>query len=173
MAIPDEKQKLRPDEGLDIIEQFVALVPEMYYGANRLLEESTGAHFSKKDGVALWALAGANQRDEVGPYMTISELVATFTDWFVVSDERASSVFSKVKKDLMDVNYVKIEGGTDHVHLTPKGEQTVREMIARATDLVKSTISVLSLEEQRSLLRFAQLMIGNSHKKRPDSDFLR
>jgi hypothetical protein len=173
MAIPEEKQILQPDESADLIGEFVALIPDLYYGANRLLEESTGTLFSKKDAVALWALAGATRRDEVGLYLSNSELVATFREWFVVSSERASSVVSKVKKDLIDLNYIKIEGGTDHIHLTTKGEHAVREMIGRATNLVSSTIIALGPEERRFLLNSARLMISQSRKKGPNSELFR
>ena len=77
------------------IEYFIALLPELYYGINRVLEDCP-PRFSKNVGVALWALEVSKQEDRLGRYLTTSQLVSKFRDWFVVSDGSTSSQISKV-----------------------------------------------------------------------------
>jgi hypothetical protein len=140
---------------------FVALVPELYRGVNRLMEESTGTLFSKKVGVALWALAVSTRHDEFGPYLTISDLLRTFESWFAVDEDGASSIVSKVKKDMFDLALITIEGGTDHVHLTKKGEALANRVIATARGAVRETISSLDKTERRFLLDLANRIIAS------------
>jgi hypothetical protein len=177
MANPDEAQLVQASREKEIgkgpnLGDFINLLPELYYGVKRLLEECTGTRFSNKVAIVLWALANSPQRDTVGPYLTISDIVATFRKWFVAPDEGASSVVSKVKKDLFDLDLVKIQGGTDHLHLTEKGEQVVKEMDLRARMVLGPTVSALSPEEQLHLLNFARRMIDQKSKKLPGTDFL-
>ncbi len=152
-----------PPKGPDI-DTFVALLPELYYAVNRVLEDSAPG-LSRRVGVALWALGGATKVDDVGNYLVTSDLVTTFLQWFVVSEENASSVVSKVKAELFDIHqFIKVEGGRDHIHLTPKGEEAVRQMIAKAKKIVQSTVAALGPDEQRALLDFAVRMIATQRK---------
>lgn len=141
------------------IERLAALLPELCYAANRLLEDCT-PQFSKKVGVALWALGGSTKSDDVGRYLTTSDLVGTFRDWFVVSPDSANSEVSKVKADLFGRQFIKVEGDRDHIHLTPKGEDAVREMHGIARAVVGQTVSGLSPDERRTLIDFAARMIA-------------
>lgn len=147
--------------------RFVSLLPELYYAVNRVLEDCT-PHFSKRVGVALWALSLSDKSDNVGKFLTTSDLSKTFRDWFVVSEASASSQVSKTKTDLFDLGYVKTEGGNDHIHLTEKGQQALDEMIRMATGVVEKCVGVLNAEEQRFLLDFARRMIAT--KKPPASE---
>ena len=77
-----EKQSLPVGKGSTIqqrpaIEFFIALLPELYYAINRVLEDCT-PRFSKKVGVALWALDASKDVDKMGKYLTTSQLVGTF-----------------------------------------------------------------------------------------------
>jgi hypothetical protein len=148
------------------LDQFIALLPELYYAVNRVLEDCT-PRFSKKVGVALWALAASKKEDSVGKYLTTHDLVTTLRDWFVVSEASASSGVSKLKDDLFGLQYIRIEGGSDHIHLSESGEKAFREMTAIARRDLGVTISVLKPEEQAVLLDLARRMIAT--KKRPAS----
>ena len=146
------------------LDRFVALLPELYYAVNRVLEDCT-PHFSKKVGVALWALGGSTKRDDVGQYLTTSDLVTTFRDWFVVSENSANSEVSKVKTDLFGRQYIKIEGDRDHIHLTTHGEDAIRQMRVVARKVVRQTLDALTAQERGVLLDFANRMIAT--KKPP------
>jgi hypothetical protein len=145
------------------LDQFIALLPELYYAVNRVLEDCT-PRFSKKVGVALWALAGSKKEDSLGKFLTTHDLVTTLRDWFVVSEASASSGVSKVKDDLFDLQYIRIEGGSDHIHLSESGEKAFREMTAIARRDLGVTIAALKLEEQAVLLDFARRMIATRKK---------
>jgi hypothetical protein len=146
------------------IEFFIALLPELHYAINRVLEDCT-PHFSKKVGVALWALDASKEVDRLGRYLTTRQLVATFRDWFVVSEKSANSEVSKVKADLFDREFVTIDGGLDHIHLSQKGEAAVQELMGKARDVLEVTVNVLEPHEQLLLLNIAQRMIAT--KKKP------
>jgi len=141
------------------LDRFVALLPELYYAVNRILEDCT-PHFSKKVGVALWALGGSKKRDDVGQYLTTSDLVTTFREWFVVSENNANSEVSKVKTDLFGRQFIKVEGDRDHVHLTKAGEDAVRQMHAVARSVLWQTLDALTAQERDVLFDFAKRMIA-------------
>jgi hypothetical protein len=158
------------DEGLIAtreLDRFVALLPELYYAVNRVLEDCT-PQFSKKVGVALWALGGSAKVDDVGQYLITSDLVKTFRDWFVVSPESANSQVSKVKTDLFGLQFIKIEGDRDHIHLTPRGEEAVHQMHLVARKVLRQTLVALTEQERGVLLDFAQRMIAT--KKPPTKE---
>lgn len=145
-------------------DQLIALLPELYYAVNRVLEDCT-PRFSKKVGVALWALAGSKNEDPFGKFLTTHDLVTTLRDWFVVSETSASSAVSKVKEDLFGLQYIRIEGGNDHIHLTENGVKAVSEMTAVAKRVLGITLRVLTPEEHILLLDMAKRMIAT--KKKP------
>lgn len=121
---------------------------------------------SRKVVVALWALGSATTSDSVGRYLTTSDLVAIFREWFVVSDENAGSAVSKVKAQMLDDHqYIAIAGGRDHIHLTEKGETALRQMMSTAKTVIGATVATLSFKERRDLLDFAQRMIAAAKKK--------
>src|SRR5580693_5217382 len=141
------------------LDKFITLLPELYYAVNRVLEDCT-PHFSKKVGVALWALSGSQRFDSLGSYLTTSDLVTTFREWFVVSESSAGPEVSKVKSALLDLQYIKIEGGADHIHLNEKGAGAVRDMFTIARRVLGDTVKTLKFEERQLLLDFAQRMIA-------------
>jgi hypothetical protein len=151
------------------IDRLVSLLPELYYAVNRVLEDCT-PHFSKKVGVALWAFGASAKSDDVGPYLTTSDLVRTFRDWFVVSAESANSEVSKVKTDLFGRQFIKVEGDRDHIHLTSRGEEAAFQMQQIARSVVAQTVRGLSADECRTLLDFAARMIAT--KKPPARETL-
>jgi hypothetical protein len=151
------------------VEAFVVLLPELYYAVNRVLEDCT-PKFSKKVGVALWALGGSLKEDSIGRYVTTSDLVKTFRDWFVVSADSANSEVSKVKTDLFGRQFIKIEGDRDHIHLTQSGQEAVRQMHAVARSVVRQTLAALTTDECKVLLNLAQRMIAT--KKPPIQESL-
>jgi hypothetical protein len=167
-SFPVGKDGERPQK--PAIEYFIALLPELYYGINRVLEDCT-PRFSKKVGVALWALDASKEEDRLGRYLTTSQLVSTFRNWFVVSEGSANSEVSKVKRDLFDLDLIEIRGGIDHIHLNEKGEAAVRELMAKAREVLEITINVLENHEQLFLLNIAQRLIATK-KKPPVRDSL-
>ena len=72
---------------------------------------------------------------------------------------------SKVKRDLFDLELITIHGGIDHIHLNEKGEAAVRELMAKAREVLEVTVNVLEPDEQLFLLNVAQRMIAT--KKKP------
>jgi hypothetical protein len=174
MASPGEKQILpagkdQHSSNFPELNKFVTLLPELYYAVNRVLEDCT-QHFSKKVGVALLALESSTQEDSIGKYLSISDLNRIFRDWYVVSENSAGSQVAKVKSDLFDLGFIKIEGGADHIHLTAKGEEAVQRMHAVAINVIAPSVGVLSPDEQRILLDFAKRMIAT--KKPPGKETL-
>jgi hypothetical protein len=164
MSKSETRQMLPRDKnpapaGMSTVDRFAALLPELCYAMNRVLEDATPG-FSKKVGVALWALIGSNNLDEFGRFLMTRHLVATFRDWFVVSKKSANSEVARVKADLWGLRYIKIEGGNDHIHLNEKGERAALEMLARARSIIQTTIGTLTPEEQSALLNFASRMIA-------------
>jgi hypothetical protein len=146
------------------LDRFVALLPELSYAMNRLLEDCT-PKFSKKSGVALWALRASAKLDDIGQYLTTGDLVTTFREWFVVSEKSANSEVSKVKTDLFGKQLIKIEGDRDHIHLTELGEAEVREMQVVARKVLQQTLDALTPQERSILFDFAKRMIAT--KKPP------
>jgi hypothetical protein len=174
MENPAGGQKLSSGNDADALllpelDRFVALLPELYYAVNRVLEDCT-PRFSKKVGVALWALGSSTKADNVGQYLTTGDIVKTFRDWFVVSEPSANSQVSKVKTDLFDLQFIKIEGDRDHIHLTQKGEDAVSQMLSVARKVLRDTLGVLTPEEHRVLLDFARRMIAT--RKPPTKESL-
>jgi hypothetical protein len=171
MANPSQKQIFPsgkdggPAPKAPDLHDFVDLLPGLYYGTNKLLQESTAALSSRKIGIALWALAGSTKKDDVGLYLTVGDLVTTFRDWLVVNHKGASSVVSKVKKAMLKADYIMIAGGSDHIHLTERGRAAARGMFEKANEVIRQAISSLQPEEQRSLLDYANRMIGASRKR--------
>jgi hypothetical protein len=164
--LPAGASKQREEEALrENNRKFVALVPRLHYAVNRVLDESA-PQFSRKVMVALWALAHSKREDRVGTYVSFSDLYTTFRDWYVVSENTAMSQVSKVKRELFDLEFIKIEGGSDHIHLTERGSQVVEQMFSRMNDLVGAAIGVLNPEEQQLLLDFAKRMMS-AMKRRP------
>jgi hypothetical protein len=158
---------MQRSKGLDDAnEQFVALLPAVSYALNRILEDST-PRFSKKVGIALWALQASSKADEVGCYLTTSDLVETLMDWMVVSESSAGSMASKLKADLFDLGFVRIEGGRDHIHLTERGAEATREMLEIAGNAIRRTMSAFDAGEQRVLLDFAKRMLSAMQPTRP------
>jgi len=145
------------------IDAFAELLPALYYGVNRVLDTCAPA-YSRKVIVVLWALSGSDTEDTVGKYLTTPDIANTFRDWFVVSESSVSSEVSKVKRELFDLNFIKIEGGQDHIHLTQRGDDAVRGTLAKATSLVQETLRVLSPDEQLVLADFAKRMLKTVRK---------
>jgi hypothetical protein len=142
---------------------FVNLLPTLYYAVNRVLEDCLPA-FSKKVGVVLLALEGSSLIDEEGKYLTVSEIASLFRERFVVSESSVKSEASKTKNDLFELKFIRIEGGKDHIHLTPKGEAEARRLLSAATAIVQDTLQVLDAGEQRQLLNFAERLIATMKK---------
>jgi hypothetical protein len=176
MEDPVDRQQLplgKPSEAPteEELDSFISLLPGLFYGVNRIMEDSApllssgenGPRVSRKVVVALWALRAATLSDSTGRYLTTSDLVATFRDWFVVSEDNASSFVSKVKTKMFDDHqYISIQGGRDHIHLTEKGEAALAQMVDSAKRIIESAISPLHQEERQELLRFAQRMVDNA-----------
>jgi hypothetical protein len=163
---PDDKIKSGIEKQAS--ELFVALLPELYYAVNKVLEDCTPT-FSKKVGVALWALDASKKADNVGAYLTTSDLVGTFRSWFVVSENNASPEVSKVKNSMFDLGLIKTEGGADHIHLTEKGEEALRLIKAQANTVLGIALSALRPGEQLALLEFAKRMIESRKKRDGDN----
>jgi hypothetical protein len=141
-------------------------LPSLFYAVNRVLEESSPA-FSKKVGVVLLAFENASQQDEVGKYLTTADIANLFRDTFVASESSFKSEASKVKNDLFALNFVKVEGGKDHFHLTAKGESAAKELLRAASTHLREALQVLSPAEQRQLLNFAERLIVSRRKIAP------
>jgi hypothetical protein len=139
-------------------ESFARLLPTLYYSVNRILEDCWPA-FSKKVGLVLLALDSSTMTDNEGKYLTVGDIARLFRQGFVVSESSVKSEASKVKNDLFALNFIRIEGGKDHIHLTPKGEAEARRLLTTATGMVEETLKVLDLGEQRQLLNFAARML--------------
>jgi hypothetical protein len=164
MENPDDGQilPLRNDKdtvSLGELDRFVALLPELYYAVNRVLEDCT-PQFSKKVGVALWALGSSTKADGIGHYLVTGDLVKTFREWFVVSPDSANSQVSKVKTDLFALGFIKVEGDRDHLHLTERGEDAVRQMHTIARGVLRQTLEALTSGERGVLLDLAGRMIA-------------
>jgi hypothetical protein len=142
---------------------FVKLLPTLYYAVNRVLDDCWPA-FSKKVGVVLLALDSSTMTDSEGKYLTVGEIAKLFREGFVVSESSVKSEASKVKNDLFALDFIKIQGGRDHIHLTKKGEAEAGRLLATATGIVQDTLSVLDPGEQRQLLNFAGRMIATIKK---------
>jgi hypothetical protein len=142
---------------------FVKLLPTLYYPVNRVLDDCWPA-FSKKVCVVLLALDSSTMADSEGKYLTVAEIAKLFKEGFVVSESSVKSEASKVKNELFDLDFIKIQGGRDHIHLTPKGEAAAGRLLATATGIVQDTLKVLDPAEQRQLLNFAVRMLETIKK---------
>ena len=140
-------------------EALVELLPAVYYLANRILDEASSA-YSRKVLVALWMISSSKQEDQFGTYITTSEMVALFRDWFVASDFSVRSEVSKVKRDLFYLGFIKIEGGHDHIHLSSSGEEASTSAISRVVASVKPLLADLKIDEQRSLVGVMQRILS-------------
>jgi hypothetical protein len=157
----DGGEQLLPDNNggdAPAAEQFAELLPVLYYGVNRVLDICAPAH-SRKVVVVLWALASASAEDKTGKYLTTQDIARTFRDWFVVSEANVSSEVSKVKKDLFDLNYIKIEGGHDHIHLSRDGEEAMHRTLTKARTLLQEVLGVLNPGEQLLLAVLTRRML--------------
>src|SRR5579863_2448520 len=160
MASSADQQGL-PVAKLSVLDDFVELIPKIYYGINKVFEDSTRPGFSKKEGIVLWALYNSKQEDVAGPYMTLRELAATFAEWFVVSQDSAASEVSKAKKKLLRKDLVAVRGGGDHLHLNDKGIAAIEEIRQRAKAILGATLKNLSENDREKLLEIAdQLLIA-------------
>src|SRR5579863_6914431 len=115
-----DEQQLLFSKNVDAatIAAFAQMLPALYYGVNRVLDVCAPA-LPRKVLVVLFTLASSTTKDEVGKFITTGDINRTFRDWFVVNESNVSSDVSKVKDALFDLNFIKIEGGKDHIHLTP------------------------------------------------------
>jgi hypothetical protein len=145
------------------IEAFAQMLPAVYYGINRVLDVCAPA-LPRKVLVVLFTLASSTSEDNVGKFITTSDINRTFRDWFVVNENNVSSDVSKVKDVLFDLNFIKIEGGKDHVHLTEKGEEALRGALARASAIVGETLDVLKPEERNLMMDFASRLLRTIRK---------
>jgi len=139
------------------LDEFVNLLPEVYSIVNGIVEDCSP--HSKRVGLALLAIAASSRSDNVGRYLTHMDLVRAFREWFAIAENSASSQVSKTKAHLFGLEYIKIEGGVDHIHLSYKGEEAVSLMIARATSLIGAAVGDLRPEERRILLDLAKRII--------------
>jgi hypothetical protein len=142
------------------LDAFVELIPALYYAINDVFEESTAPDFSKKVGVVLWILHGSQTTDNQGKYLTTSELVERFRDWFVVGEKNAGPEVSKAKSALLDGDYIMIAGGRDHIHLTSKGEKAVLDIRAKAKEALRGSLARLSSDDREQLLEIASRMVA-------------
>ena len=165
MEKPGEEQGLPVSNavGSSTVASFAELLPALYYGVNRVLDVCAPA-VSRKVIVVLWALAGSGTDDKAGKYLTTPDIAKTFRDWFVVSEGNVSSEVSKVKRELFDLNYIKTEGGHDHIHLTDDGQKAMRDAVTKATSLLQETLGVLKPGEQVVLADFAKRMLTTMRK---------
>ena len=137
---------------------YLHLFPSVYYLVNRILEDCT-PQFSKKVGVALWALSTSAKADKLGPYLTTSDLVKTFRAWFAKSESNASTEVSRVKNDLLTKCLIKVEGGPDHIHLNDAGDEVVRQMMDTARGIIGEITNVLSPDEALVFYKLAKKVI--------------
>jgi hypothetical protein len=142
---------------------FINLLPTLYCAVNRVFEDCLPT-FSKKVGVVLLALESSTMVDEEGKYLAAGDIAKLFQEKFVASESSVKSEASKVKGDLFALDFIKIQGGRDHIHLTPKGEAAARRLLVTATPIVHDTLKVLDPQEQRQLLNFAERMIATIKK---------
>lgn len=136
----------------DDLDRLVALLPDLYYASNRLLENCIGPELTKKNGVVLWLVAESGTTDELGPYLLHDEIVERVAEWFVLTKEHARSEVSRAKAKLMGAGYIFVGGGSKNVHLTDKGKVQVDQMRSSARLVMESALKVLSQTEQQQLL---------------------
>lgn len=165
MENPNSEQQLLFGSTVDAetIAAFAQMLPAVYYGINRVLDVCAPT-LSRKVIVVLFTLASSTTRDEVGKFITTADINRTFRDWFVVNEGNVSSEVSKVKDALFDLNFIKIEGGKDHIHLTASGETALREALGKATVILGETLTVLKPDEQRLMKDFAGRMLKTIRK---------
>ena len=146
----------------------VARLPDLYYAVNRVLEDCTRPKFSKKAGVILWLIAESKAKDDAGPYLLQDDIVQRFGNWFVQTKGNARSEVSKAKKSLLKDGYILIAGGKDRMHLTSKGQRTVRKMRELATVAIRETLAILSSVEQEQFAGLIQKLLAS--RKLPNSE---
>jgi hypothetical protein len=149
--------------------EFAKLLPPLYYAVNRILEDSAPS-FSKKVGVVLLALQNSSQKDEVGAFLTTGDIARLFRETFVATESSVKSETSKVKNDLFALNFVKIEGGKDHIHLTVRGEEAASLLLSNAAEILRDSMTVLTDDDQRALLAFAERMMAATIRKFAQSE---
>jgi DNA-binding MarR family transcriptional regulator len=165
MENPSGEQQFLFGSGVDAetIAEFAQILPAVYYGINRVLDVCAPT-VPRKVLVVLFTLASSTSQDEVGTFITTGDINRTFRDWLVVTESNVSSEVSKVKDALFELNFIKIEGGKDHIHLTDKGGKALRGALGRATAILGETLAVLKPEEQRLMKGFAARMLETIRK---------
>jgi hypothetical protein len=146
------------------VAQLVELIPALHYAVNRILDDSTSPNLSKKEGVVLWALHNTKSMDAVGPYLSVAELIATFRDWFVVSERSAGPEVSKAKSRLLDKGYIMIAGGSDHIHLTSNGEAAIGEIRAKVHESLSEVLANLTAADRDLLTKLAVRLLSESRR---------
>ena len=166
MENPENQQVLTSGNNTEAptARELVKLLPSLYYAVNRVLEDSAPA-FSKKVGVVLLALENSPQADDAGKYLTTGDIAKLFRESFVATESSVKSETSKVKNDLFALNFVKIEGGKDHIHLSAKGEEAMSQLLKTASGILRDALSMLDADEQRQLSGFAaRMMLATTRK---------
>ncbi len=169
MQITGDKQDLpsgkngstRSDAALDA---FVALFPMLYSSVNRVLEEGTPG-FSKRVGVALWAISSSKFEDNTGKYLTPRQLNVEFRQWFAQSEKTVASQVSKTKADLLDLDFAIIQGGSGRLHLTEKGKLAAHQMMSRVKEALQSALGGFSEAEQKTLFDLCRRMVEGGLKR--------
>jgi hypothetical protein len=82
------KRNFTQEHGLD---RFVALLPDLYYAVDRILDHCAGFNLSKKSAVVLWLIANSRTTDELGPYLVHDDIVEKVGEWFVLGVQNARS----------------------------------------------------------------------------------
>lgn len=143
----------------DSIDRMVALIPDLHYAVNKVLEDCTGPDLTKKAGAILWLVGNSHATDELGPYLLHRDIVDRVGVWFVLSLQNARSEVAKAKSKLMIGGYISIAGGNKHVHLTPKGQERVMEMRKIARQTVEGAMKALSSDDKVQFLRFVEVLV--------------
>jgi hypothetical protein len=161
--VPNSSKGRELQSGDDFRQQFVGLLPVLYYRLNRILDSSAPS-LSRKVMVVLWAASSSDTKDDVGKFITMADINRIFREWFVVSENNVASEVSKVKNELFNLNFIKIEGGRDHIHLTQKGDEAARLTLKKAAAIVQETLDVLAPDEQALLSEFAGRILSSMRK---------
>jgi hypothetical protein len=148
----------------DGVDRMVALIPDLHYSVNKVLEDCTGPELSKKAGVILWLIGNSSVVDELGPYLLHKDIVARVGEWFVLSVQNARSEVSKAKSRLMNDGYISIAGGSKHVHLTAKGGSRVDDMRRIAKRTVDDALFVLSPDERIQFMLTVEKLVAAVRK---------
>jgi hypothetical protein len=146
------------------VDRMVALIPDLHYAVNRVLEDCTGPDLSKKAGVILWLIGNSNDSDEIGLYLLHKDIVDRVGEWFVLSLQNARSEVSKAKSQLMNGGYISIAGGSKHVHLTDKGAQRIDAIRRIAERTVEQTLAALSPVERTQFVILVEKLVAVTRK---------